>query len=158
MSRNGNVRCDSLPPTLPLGQNKLRKFLNERCDFIMITIDDAEIMLEEIAEELPEEFFQKLNGGILLLPDVKMHPARRADDLYILGEYNRRHDMGRYINIYFGSLERTYGHLPPEKFKEQLKRVLVHEFTHHIENLAGERGLEIKDEQDMRKYRDRYNT
>ena len=102
------------------------------------------------------EFFDKLNGGVLLLPDVKMHPARRADDLYIMGEYSRRQDMGRYITIYFGSFERVYGHLQAADFREQLKRVLVHEFTHHVENLAGERGLEIKDAQNMEKYNRRH--
>ena len=122
----------------------------------MITIDEAEIMLEDIADELPPEFFNKLNGGILLLPDVKMHPARKADDLYILGEYHRNIEMGRYIVIYFGSFERVHGHLPPDKFREELKKTLVHEFTHHIESLAGERGLEIKDAQNMAKYRRRY--
>jgi len=123
----------------------------------MVTIDEAEIMLEEIAEELPKEFYDKLNGGILLLPDIKMHPARRADDLYIMGEYNRNMDMGRYIVIYFGSFAQVFGHLNHDQFREQLKRVLVHEFTHHIESLAGERGLEIKDAQNMRKYNERHD-
>ena len=121
----------------------------------MVTIDEAEVMLEEIAEELPVEFYDKLNGGILLLPDVKFHPEGRANDLYIMGEYHRNLQMGRYIVIYFGSFERVHGHLKPEKFCEQLRKTLVHEFTHHIESLAGERGLEIKDSERMRKYRNR---
>ena len=123
----------------------------------MVTIDEAEIMLEEIAEELPKEFFNKLNGGILLLPDVKMHPARKADDLYIMGEYHRSHEMGRYIAIYYGSFERVHGHLSHEAMREQLKKTLVHEFTHHIEGLAGEKGLEIKDAEDMARYRRKHN-
>jgi len=123
----------------------------------MVTIDEAEIMLEEIAEELPKEFYNKLNGGILLLPEAKMHPARKADDLYIMGEYHRSHDMGRYIVIYYGSFEVLHGHLSPNAMREQLKKTLVHEFTHHIESLAGEKGLEIKDAENMRKYRARHN-
>jgi len=121
----------------------------------MVTIDEAEVMLGEISEELPPEFYEKLNGGILLLPEAKMHPASTANHLYILGEYHRNWDMGRYIAIYFGSFERLYGHLPPEQFREKLRKTLFHEFTHHIESLAGERGLEIKDEERMRKYRRR---
>ena len=124
----------------------------------MVTIDQAEIMLEEIAEELPREFYKKLNGGILLLPDVKLHPARRADDLYIMGEYHHSREMGRYIVIYYGSFERLYGHLNADEMREQLKKTLVHEFTHHIENLAGERGLEVKDAAAMARYRRRYNS
>jgi len=123
----------------------------------MVTIDEAEIMLEEIAEELPKEFYNKLNGGILLLPDVKLHPARHADDLYIMGEYHRSMDMGRYIVIYYGSFERAYGHLSADNMREQLRKTLVHEFTHHIEGLAGEKGLEIKDAQAMARYRNRHN-
>ena len=36
--------------------------------------------------------------------------------------------------------------------KEQLIRVLKHEFTHHIESLAGERELEIKDAKYIQNY------
>jgi len=122
----------------------------------MVTIDEAEIMLEEIAEELPKEFYNKLNGGILLLPDVKLHPARRADDLYIMGEYHRSYDMGRYIVIYYGSFEKLYGHLSPDDMCERLRKTLVHEFTHHIESLAGEKGLEIKDAESMARYRKKH--
>jgi hypothetical protein len=53
--------------------------------------------------------------------------------------------MGRYITIYYGSFSHVYGHLEKKALKEQLRETLKHEFTHHIESLAGERGLEIKD-------------
>jgi hypothetical protein len=36
----------------------------------MISIDEAEIMLNEIAEEIPKECYKDLNGGILLLSDL----------------------------------------------------------------------------------------
>ena len=119
----------------------------------MVSIDKAEIMLEEISQELPEEFYRELNGGILLLPEAKRHPESMEDDLYILGEYHRSTAMGRYIVIYYGSFERVHGHLSPDLFKEQLKSTLLHEFTHHLEGLAGEWGLEIKDAQFMNQYK-----
>ena len=56
-------------------------------------------MLEEIAAAFPDEFFEDLNGGISLLPEVKYSPYARAQDLYILGEYCHNM-MGRYIVIY----------------------------------------------------------
>lgn len=118
----------------------------------MITIDEAQEMLDEIAEGLPQEFYKELNGGILLLPDVKVSEYARKDDLYIMGEYVRSGVMGRLIYIYFGSFERVYGHLPQNAFKAQLRETLLHEFTHHLESLAGERGLEKKDEASMNKY------
>ena len=38
-------------------------------------------------------------------------------------------------------------------WREQLFSTLAHEFTHHIEGRAGERGLERKDEQFMEEFR-----
>ena len=32
----------------------------------MVTIDEAQVMLDEIAEELPSGIYKELNGGILL--------------------------------------------------------------------------------------------
>jgi hypothetical protein len=52
---------------------------------------------------------------------------------------------------------RVFGHLTPAQFKEELRETLLHEFTHHLEFLAGERGLEIKDAIAMEKYRRNQN-
>ena len=54
--------------------------------------------------------------------------------------------MGRYINLYYGSFSIVYGDLTDVELKEELYATLAHEFTHHVESLAGERGLELKDE------------
>jgi len=135
---------------------------------ITITFEEAGEMLDDIAEEIPEDFYRELNGGIFLSPDVKIHPESRGgginkkspEDLYILGEYhNDRKGMGglgRYIAIYYGSFIKLYGNLSPDRQKEQLRRVLIHEFTHHLESLAGEKGLAVKDAQQMELYRQRY--
>lgn len=121
----------------------------------MISFDTALDMLDEIAIEFPKEFYTELNGGINLLPDVKKHPeGGETGNLYILGEYFRDFNgLGRYINIYFGSFLRLYGNLDLDAQRAELKKILTHEFTHHIESLAGERGLEIKDYLDMERYR-----
>ncbi|MDR1669049.1 MAG: metallopeptidase family protein [Oscillospiraceae bacterium] len=120
----------------------------------MITFDEAALMLDELAEEFPQEFYEDLNGGVYLLPGVKKHPESRGNrPLYILGEFISRHDMGKYINIYYGSFTRVYGHCSPGESRQALRRILAHEFTHHLEFLAGERDLEIKDDADMEKYR-----
>ena len=118
----------------------------------MLSIDEVEIMLNEIAEEIPQELYRDLNGGIILLPEVKMHPKRKADDLYVMGEYHNSHDMGKYIAIYYGSFAQVHGYLPPELLRKKLKDALIHEFVHHVEALAGERGLEIKDAEFMVRY------
>lgn len=76
----------------------------------MVSIDDMEKMLGELAEELPQEFYTQLNGGIMLLPQVKRSPKGKG--LYIMGTYHRGGALGRYIAIYYGSFEKVYGGLP----------------------------------------------
>lgn len=120
----------------------------------MVTFDEAAAMLDEIADELPEALCRELNGGIYLLPDTRLHPESRSrQPLYILGEYISRRDLGKFIYIYYGSCLRVYAHLCADELRQALRRVLIHELTHHLEFLAGERGLEIKDETDMEQYR-----
>jgi len=118
----------------------------------MYTIDDVEKMLDQIADEIPDDFFKDLNGGVILLEESKTHP-QSAGDLFIMGEYVHRQDMGRYICIYYGSFMRVYGGAPEHVLYAQLRTTLLHEFTHHLESLAGERGLEIRDEIKLNEYR-----
>ena len=49
----------------------------------MVTFEEAAAMLDEAADSLPEEIFDKLNGGVNLLP------ARRTDEhgLLVMGMY-----------------------------------------------------------------------
>lgn len=118
----------------------------------MIDIDTFEKILDDVAGELPKEFYRELNSGILLLPQAKISPYAVADDLYIMGEYIVSSSMGRMIRIYYGSFEKNCSHLSEDALKERIREVLYHEFTHHMESLAGERGLEIKDEIQLRNY------
>lgn len=120
----------------------------------MISIEEVEEMLDELATTLPQEFYNKLNGGVLLLPDIKRHPKGRKDDLYILGQYHYSSSMGRYIEIYYGSFMQIYGHLSKESLYKKLRETLIHEFTHHMEFLAGEEGLVEKDRRKLQKYLD----
>jgi len=76
------------------------------------------------------------------------------DGLYILGHYHvQPHGLGRYVSIYYGSLIRAYGWMPPEQFKGQIKSTLHHELTHHLESLAGDKSLEVQDAIDRAKYK-----
>ena len=118
----------------------------------MVTIDEAQKMLDDIAEGLPSEFFRELNGGIVLLDDAKLSPHARNNDLWILGEYQHGGMMGRLIKIYYGSFALMFSHYSRDQFEEQLRETLLHEFTHHLESLAGERGLEIWDQDQLKKY------
>jgi hypothetical protein len=108
-------------------------------------------MLDEVAADLPEEVFRGLNGGVSLVPDTKRSDADPGGGLYTLGEY-RRDQMGRYIVLYFGSIRAVHGHDTREEMRENLRKLLAHELTHHLESLAGERDLEIEDEMDLDDY------
>lgn len=123
----------------------------------MIEFEEVGKILDEIAAELPQELYNELNGGIILLPQVKLDPVGRNNDLYIMGEYHSGGGLGRYIAIYYGSFERLYGHLSREDLKKQLTSTLKHEFTHHLESLAGERDLEKEDERFLEDYLSRRN-
>ena len=54
-------------------------------------------------------------------------------------------EMGRYINIYYGSFAALLGDDPRQVWVDELRTTLRHELTHHVEGLAGERSLEYKD-------------
>ena len=120
----------------------------------MMSFDQVGNLLDQIAERFPQAFYQELNGGISLLPEAREDPEGEAGGLYIMGEYC--HDMmGRYINLYYGSfaaLARQEG-WTDQDWEEELLATLSHEFTHHLEGLAGERGLERRDEAFMEEYR-----
>jgi len=118
----------------------------------MYSIEDFDLMLDEIAQDIPAEFFGGLSGGIILREECKLHPEG-AGDLYIMGEYSSRRDMGRCIRVYYGSFMRTHGYLPRERLRERLRSTLLHELTHHLESLAGERGLEIEDRRQIEEYK-----
>ena len=67
----------------------------------MISIDQFEKILETLAEELPTEFYEQLNGGIIVDPGHPLHPADESGDLYIMGEYRTDPAMGKYIVMYY---------------------------------------------------------
>ena len=107
----------------------------------MVTFEEAGEMLDAACEALPQGIFRELNGGVNLLPDVKKDETGGL----ILGLYHHN-EMGRYIEIFYGSIRALYGEIPAEKFRERLTKTLHHELTHHIEGLAGDRTLEHWDE------------
>ena len=108
--------------------------------------------LEEISQKFPDAFFEELDGGIQLeeqaLPDPEFPPG----EMYIMGEYC--HDMlGLYIVLYYGSFAALLADEDEETWKDEIFATVAHEFTHHVEGLAGERGLEVKDEAFLEEYR-----
>ena len=117
----------------------------------MYTIDQTNDILDEIADAMPFELYRELSGGILLMPEAKLHPKSIGNDLYILGEYCRS-SIGTCIKIYYGSFARVYSHLPLDMYKEKLRAVLAHELRHHNETLAGYKDLILYDEDQIANY------
>ena len=122
----------------------------------MMTIDEMQDVLDELAEELPQAFYKELNGGILLLPEVKESEysgkGAGTGGLYTLGEYHHGGAMGNYIKIYYGSFEQLFGHLSDEDMTSELRHTLRHEFRHHIETMAGDKDLVKEDDLFLRSY------
>ena len=112
----------------------------------MVTFEEAASMLDEAVDELPQEIFDKLNGGVNLIP------SRRTDEhgLLVMGMYIVD-QMGRHVEIYYGSFKERYRNAPPERWKRELTKTLKHELTHHIESLACDRSLEKWDAEHVAK-------
>ena len=121
---------------------------------MILSFDQVGDLLDEMAERFPPEFFRQLNGGISLLPQAMPDPEGERKELYVMGEYCKDM-MGRYINLYYGSFAALAQRedWSQAQWEEELYTTLSHEFTHHIEGLAGERGLERRDEEEMEEYR-----
>ena len=127
---------------------------------VMLSFDEAEDYLSQVADELPPQLLDQLNGGILLLPDVVESPhSLRRGDLYTLGAYHvEPRGLGRYITIHYGSFLEVCAGQSLRRQKKALRDVLLHELTHHLESLAGLRDLEVEDERFLDRYRRDHET
>lgn len=119
----------------------------------MVSIDRFEEILGVLAEELPEAFYDDLNGGILVDPGRPQHPESVDGNLYIMGEYRTDPAMGKYIVMFYGSFRRVYGDLDEQALTAEMRRVLRHEFRHHVEGRAGVRDLEVWDAEQIAAYK-----
>lgn len=124
----------------------------------MVSFEEFQDMMEEIVQTFPEDFFRELNGGVFARRYPKYHPESVDHDLFIMGEYSRQYHLGRFIVIYYGSFMQVYGHLSKEELRRPLRKVLLHEFRHHLESLAGEYDLEIEDAIEIAQYRERHGN
>lgn len=118
---------------------------------MILSVDQCCEILDRLVEEFPEELLRSLNGGILLLEDALPDPEA-GEDVYIMGEYCWD-EMGRYINIYYGSFVALFADETESVWEDELRITLRHELTHHVEGLAGERSLEYKDSAQLEEFR-----
>lgn len=118
---------------------------------MILSIDQCYDILNRMVEEYPEELLDSLNGGILLLEEALPDPEA-GEDVYIMGEYCWD-EMGRYINLYYGSFVALLSEEDESVWEDELRITLRHELTHHVEGLAGERSLEYKDSAQLEAFR-----
>lgn len=124
-----------------------------------VTLNEYQLTADRIVSELPQEFFIGLNGGVVITERTKLHKKSRPErPLYILGEYHHGGGEGCYITLYYGSFMRTRGHLRGREVEDELRRIILHEFRHHLEIRAGEHDLEYEDEDRIDAYCAEYES
>ena len=124
---------------------------------MILTIDEVNDLLDDMADSFPEALFDGLNGGVNLLEDTVPDPDFPEGEMYILGEYCDDL-LGRYINLYYGSFaalaeredwdEQVWG--------EELRITLSHELTHHMEARGGLHALDDRDAEELAAWREEY--
>ena len=111
-------------------------------------------IVSELLDELPDEFFRELTGGVIVKAGQSVPDYALGNDLYTLGQYHVSAGI-RQITMYKGSFDRVYPHADAEEARELLRGVLRHEFRHHLEFLGGihnASSLEAEDEKKKREY------
>ena len=124
----------------------------------MLTLEAFKQIIEELLEELPEEFFRELSGGVIVSEEVLVPDYAQGDDLFTMGLYKIFSGV-RQIIIYKGSFDRAYPCAGVEAAKDILRGVVRHEFRHHLEFLGGihdETSLEAQDARDKQAYLERH--
>ena len=117
---------------------------------MILSIDEVNDILDEIAEGFPEVLFDELNGGINLLEEALEDPEFPEGEMYIMGEYCT--DMlGQYINLYYGSFAALAEREEWDQgiWESELRITLSHELTHHMENRGGLHALDDRDAEEL---------
>ena len=124
---------------------------------MILSIDEVNDILDEIADGFPEVLFEELNGGVNLLEDAVPDPDFPEGEMYILGEYCDDL-LGRYINLYYGSFAALAEQedWTQEIWDEELRITLSHELTHHMENRGGLHALDDRDAEELAVWRQEY--
>jgi hypothetical protein len=120
-------------------------------------IDSFQNILEDVVSEIPDAILRDLNGGIVLLPEARIHPKAQRGDLFIMGEYRVQiPGLGRYAAIFYGSFKKVHAQAMAAgdiaTLRAEIRKTVLHELRHHLESLSGERDLEIDDERAIAEY------
>ena len=101
----------------------------------MISTEEYKAIISDLMDELPEEFFRDLTGGVIMSEALVIPDYARGNDLYTLGQYQVCYGV-RQIVMFKGSFDRLYPQVDVSEARDILRGVLRHEFRHHIEFLG----------------------
>ncbi len=120
----------------------------------MISLEQYKTIVSELLDELPEEFFRELTGGVIVSEAAEIPDYARGGNLYTLGQYQVYSGV-RQIVMFKGSFDRVHPRADTAEARELLRGVLRHEFRHHLEALGGvhnSTSLEAEDERKKQAY------
>ena len=121
---------------------------------MVLSIDQVNDLLDEMAEQFPEALFDGLNGGVNLLEEAVPDEEFPEGEMYILGEYCED-ALGRYINLYYGSFAALAEREDWDQqiWEDELYTTLSHELTHHMESRGGLHALDDRDAEELAQWR-----
>ena len=120
----------------------------------MITTEQYNSIISELLDELPEEFFRELSGGVIISEALVIPDYAQNNDLFTMGQY-QIYSRVRQIVMFRGSFNRAHPNVDLSEAKDLLREILRHEFRHHLEYLGGvhnSSSLEAEDERRKREY------
>ena len=126
----------------------------------MIRMEEYKRIVSELLDELPEEFFRELSGGVIVSNALVIPDYAQENDLYTLGLYKVFSGV-RQIIMFKGSFDRAYPQTDEDEARSILRGVLRHEFRHHLEFLSGihdSSSLEAKDKREKLAYLARFHS
>jgi hypothetical protein len=124
---------------------------------MILSIDEVNDLLDDMADGFPEVLFDGLNGGINLLEEAVPDPEFPEGEMYILGEYCDDL-LGNYINLYYGSFAALAEKEDWDRdtWVGELRTTLSHELTHHMERRGGLHALDDRDAEELEDFRREY--
>ncbi|HZJ09570.1 MAG TPA: metallopeptidase family protein [Trueperaceae bacterium] len=123
-----------------------------------MTFDEFSTLIEEMVEDIPDEFMRGLQG-VHVLPEAREEEG--FEEVYRLGEYldpgpadflGAGEGLGRHVALYHGSFAAIAAQNPSFDWEDEAWETLTHELRHHVESLAGEDFLAQEDDFDSRDF------
>ena len=124
----------------------------------MISLEEYRSIISELMDELPEEFFRELSGGVIVSEALVIPDYARENDLFTMGQYQIYSGVRRIV-LFKGSFDRAYPYVDVTEARKLLRGILHHEFRHHLEFLGGihnSSSLKAEDEREKQAYLSRH--